>query len=192
MSGEAVAAPGPVPTVPGTTGPSGPSGTTGPSGPSGPPGPPGPLPPVGRHRPRHRLRLVLVFAVLAGAVAYLLVEGLGSSLDYFDTVHEALAHKTSLGTTTFRLEGTVVRGTIRDTRKGTDFTVAGGGETVVVENKGSPPELFQPTVPVVVVGHFAATGSDVFVSDQIMVKHSATYIAAHPSRVRGRHGKVVK
>jgi len=144
-----------------------------------------------RPRPRQRLRLVLVFVVLGAAVAYLLVEGLGSSLDYFDTVHQALAKKTTLGTTVFRLEGMVVAGSIRDTGIGTDFTVSGGGESVKVENTGSPPELFQPTIPVVVIGHFRSATSYTFVSDQIEVKHSSTYIAAHPSRVRGKNGKVL-
>jgi len=147
---------------------------------------------AGRRRPRHRLRLVLVFAVLAAAVAFLLVEGLGSSLDYFDTVHQALAKKAALGTTTIRLEGTVVAGTVHQIRGGTDFTVSGGGEQVAVENHGSPPQLFQPGIPVVVVGHFASAASDVFVSDQILVKHSATYIAQHPARVGGHNGKVVR
>ncbi|HUA96062.1 MAG TPA: cytochrome c maturation protein CcmE [Acidimicrobiales bacterium] len=146
-----------------------------------------------RHRrPRHRLRLVLVFVVLGAAVVFLLVEGLGSSLDYFDTVHQALTHRSSLGTSTFRLEGTVVAGTVHDTRRGTDFSISGGGDRVAVVNTGSPPQLFQATIPVVVVGHFASAGSDTFVSDQIMVKHSATYIAQHPARVRGRNGTVVR
>ena len=143
-------------------------------------------------RPRHRLRLVLVFAVLGAAVVFLLVEGLGSSLDYFDTVHQALAHKSSLGTSTFRLEGTVVAGTVHDTARGTDFTISGGGDRLAVVSTGSPPQLFQATIPVVVVGHFASAGSDTFMSDQILVKHSATYIAEHPGRVRGRHGTVVR
>ncbi|MGO9457009.1 MAG: cytochrome c maturation protein CcmE [Acidimicrobiales bacterium] len=144
-----------------------------------------------RPRPRHRARLVVVFAVLLGAVAFLLAEGLGSSLDYFDTVHQALAKKAALGTSTFRLEGTVVAGTVVRTRHGADFSVAGGGEQVAVDNSGSPPQLFQPGIPVVVVGHFASAGSDIFVSNQILVKHSATYIAQHPTRVRGQDGKVV-
>jgi cytochrome c-type biogenesis protein CcmE len=151
--------------------------------------PPTPRP---RPRPRHRLRLVMVFVVFGAAVAFLLAEGLGSSLDYFDTVHQALAHKATLGTTTFRLEGTVVAGTVERTRGGTDFTVAGGGERVAVENSGSPPALFQPGIPVVVVGHFSSDASDLFVSDQILVKHSATYIARHPARVRGSSGRVVR
>jgi cytochrome c-type biogenesis protein CcmE len=149
-------------------------------------------PAPGRRPPRHRLRLVLVFAVLGAAVAFLLVEGLGSSLDYFDTVHQALTHKTSLGTTTIRLEGTVVPGSIHDTARGTDFTISGGSDRVAVVSVGSPPQLFQATIPVIVVGHFASTGSDTFLSNQIMVKHSATYIAEHPARVRGRNGAVVR
>ncbi len=146
-----------------------------------------------RPRPRrHRRRLLVVFALLAAAVVYLLVEGLGSSLDYFDTVSQALAHKTHIGTSVIRLEGVVVPGSVRRTALGADFEVSGGGHKVVVHNTGSPPELFQPNIPVVVVGHFTTTGSDLFVSNQIMVKHSATYIAAHPTRVRGPNGEIVR
>lgn len=143
-------------------------------------------------RRRQRFRLILVFAVLAAALCFLLAEGLGSSLDYFETVHEALAKKATLGTSTFRLEGMVDRGTIHETRHGAIFTVSTGAQRVVVHNTGSPPQLFQPGIPVVVVGHFASVYSDTFVSNQIMVKHTPTYIAAHPSRVRGVDGKVVK
>lgn len=143
-----------------------------------------------RPRPRHRLRLALVFAVLGAALVFLLVEGLGSSLNYFDTVDQAVAHKSSLGTTTFRLEGVVVPGTISRTAQGADFVVSEGPQRVAVQNSGSPPQLFQPDIPVVVVGHFESVGSDVFVSNQIMVKHSAQYIAANPGRVRAPNGSV--
>ena len=139
---------------------------------------------------RRRLRLLLVFALLAGAIVYLLVEGLGSSLDYFDTVSQALAHKARIGTTVIRLEGVVVKGSVTRTKVGADFEVSEGDQTITVHNSGSPPELFQPDIPVVVVGHFSSEASDLFVSSQIMVKHSATYIAAHPARVRGPNGKI--
>jgi cytochrome c-type biogenesis protein CcmE len=139
---------------------------------------------------RTRVRLLIVFALLAGAIAYLLVEGLGSSLDYFDTVSQAIAHKARIGTTVIRLEGLVVPGTVHRTARGADFDVSGGGHDVVVHNTGFPPQLFQPNIPVVVVGHFESPGSDLFVSNQIMVKHSATYIAAHPTRVRAPNGTV--
>jgi cytochrome c-type biogenesis protein CcmE len=139
---------------------------------------------------RTRRRLWFVAAVLVGALVFLLVEGLGSSLDYFDTVDQALAHRATLGTSTFRLEGVVVPGTIRRTAVGTNFTVSEGVEQVAVRNVGSPPELFQQNIPVVVVGHFAGAGSELFLSNQIMVKHSANYIAAHPGRVKAPNGSV--
>jgi cytochrome c-type biogenesis protein CcmE len=141
-------------------------------------------------RRRTKRRLWVVAAVLAAALVFLLVEGLGSSLDYFDTVDQALAHRGTLGTSTFRLEGLVVPGSIRRTSAGTDFSVSEGTEKVSVQNVGSPPELFQVNIPVVVVGHFAGSDSPLFLSNQIMVKHSANYIAAHPNRVKAPNGSV--
>ena len=150
---------------------------------------PRPLPESSTRR-RTRRRLWFVAAVLVAAFVFLLVEGLGSSLDYFDTVDQALAHRGTLGTSTFRLEGLVVAGTIRRTAVGTDFTVSEGVEQVSVDNVGSPPELFAQDIPVVVVGHFAGSGSELFLSNQIMVKHSPDYIAAHPNRVKAPNGSV--
>ncbi|HWD56549.1 MAG TPA: cytochrome c maturation protein CcmE [Acidimicrobiales bacterium] len=142
-------------------------------------------------RRRTRRRLMVVFALLAAALVFLLVEGLGSSLDYFDTVNQALAHRAQLGTATFRLEGNVVAGSIRSTATGADFRLSQGDHVVPVANSGSPPQLFQANIPVVVVGHFASTTSDDFVSNSIEVKHSSTYIAQYPSRVKGKNGKVL-
>jgi cytochrome c-type biogenesis protein CcmE len=59
-----------------------------------------------------------------------------------------------------------------------------------VHNTGSPPQLFQPGIPVVVVGHFDSASGSTFLSDQIMVKHSADYIAQHPNRVKASNGSV--
>ncbi len=155
-----------------------------------PPVPPSPdrpsggpaLPPPKRRRTSRRV--LVVFALLAAALVFLLVEGLGSSLDYFDTVDQALAHKTSLGTQTFRLEGTVVPGSIHPTATGTDFLICQGPKNVHVTNVGSPPQLFQGRIPVVVVGHFASEASTAFESNTIMVKHSETYTAQYPNRVK--------
>jgi cytochrome c-type biogenesis protein CcmE len=132
----------------------------------------------------------VVFAVLIAAFVFLLVEGLGSSLNYFDTVDQAFAHRGTLGTTTFRLEGDVVPGSIRSTAVGTNFDISEGSHTVQVANTGSPPQLFQADIPVVVVGHFASTGSNSFDSNQILVKHSANYIAKYPNRVKAKNGSV--
>jgi cytochrome c-type biogenesis protein CcmE len=143
-----------------------------------------------RQRGRTSRRVLVVFALLIIAFVFLLVEGLGSSLNYFDTVDQAFAHRATLGTTTFRLEGTVDAGTIRPTATGTDFDISEGAHVVHVANTGSPPQLFQATIPVVVVGHFTSASSNNFVSNSILVKHSATYIEQYPTRVRAKNGTV--
>jgi cytochrome c-type biogenesis protein CcmE len=143
-----------------------------------------------RQRGRTSRRVLVVFALLIVAFVFLLVEGLGSSLNYFDTVDQAFAHRATLGTTTFRLEGTVDAGTIRPTATGTDFDISEGAHVVHVANTGSPPQLFQATIPVVVVGHFTSASSNNFVSNSILVKHSATYIEQYPTRVRAKNGTV--
>jgi len=137
-----------------------------------------------------RLRLAMVAVIIAGAVGFLLVKGLGSSLDYFKTVDQAIATKKAVGTSEFRLEGTVVRGTVTRSSTGTTFDVAGGGKTIPVENSGTPPQLFKGGMPVIVVGHFASPTSTTFLSNQIMVKHSSSYVEQHPNRVRASDGSV--
>lgn len=147
-------------------------------------------PPALRSRPRTMLgkrgRLVVVGAVIVAAIAFLLVKGLGSSIVYFKTADQAVASRAMLGTRTFRMEGVVVPGTVRQTAAGTDFSVRSHGVTVPVVNRDSPPQLFHQGIAVVVVGHFLGRGHSTFVSNQIMVKHSADYVAAHPGRVKAQ------
>lgn len=140
-------------------------------------------------RPKRRFpwRLTAVGAVLVGALCFLLVKGLAGSLDYFETVDQAISQKAMLGTKTFRLEGLVVPGTVQKTRNGVRFVAAGTHDRVDVTNTGSPPQLFQPDIPVVVVGHFDGS---TFVSNQIIVDHTAQYIEEHPARVRAPNGTV--
>lgn len=141
---------------------------------------------VARRRRLPRLRYLVVALVFAGAVAFLVAK-VGGSLDYFETVDQAVAHRAMLGTQTFRLEGLVEPGTVRRTAQGVDFVAGGTDQRVDVVDTGAPPQLFQPDVPVVVVGHFAGSR---FLADQIIVDHSATYIEQHPSRVRAPNGTV--
>ena len=56
--------------------------------------------------------------------------------------------------------GHVVPGTIHATAAGTDFAICQGANVVHVANTGSPPQLFQPSIPVVVVGHFTSDDVD--------------------------------
>jgi cytochrome c-type biogenesis protein CcmE len=126
----------------------------------------------------------LVLAVLA-----LLSQGILHSLNYFETVDQALGQRAKIGTEVIRLEGVVKPGSIERTSSGASFVLTGTGDhQVVVNAHGSPPELFQANIPVVVVGHFDTATSPDFYGTQIMVKHTATYIAAHPKRVKAPNG----
>ncbi|MDE3064122.1 MAG: cytochrome c maturation protein CcmE [Acidobacteriota bacterium] len=143
-------------------------------------------PPARRHR---RRRVVAVLVVLAACLAVLLSQGLLRSLNYFETVDQALAHRHALGTRVIRLEGVVEAGTITRTADGAAFVIAGSGaHRVAVDSRGTPPQLFGADIPVVVVGHFASDTSDLFLGSQVLVKHTSTYIAQHPGRVRAPNG----
>jgi cytochrome c-type biogenesis protein CcmE len=138
-----------------------------------------------RHRTRHTARYVVVGLVLVGALAFLLGEGLSSALNFYLPADQAVAQRATLGSKTFNLEGVVEPGSIHSTSSGVDFVVTSGSTHLAVYNTGSPPQLFEPNIPVIAVGHFDGNG---FVSDQILVKHSSTYIAQHPSRVTAPNG----
>jgi cytochrome c-type biogenesis protein CcmE len=119
--------------------------------------------------------------VLVGAFAFLVAKGIGTSLNYFEPVNQAVAQRASLGNRTFRLEGVVVPGTIRRTARGVDFEVSSSGVRQAVVETGMPPQLFQPDIPVVLVGHFAGS---LYLSNEIMVKHTSVYRAATPKPTR--------
>lgn len=139
-----------------------------------------------------RRSTVVVIIVLVVAVGALIATALLHNLNYFETVDEALSHRTTLGTSVFRLEGVVSKGTVERTSVGANFYLDGNRtkEVYVIES-GAPPQLFQENIPVVVAGHFTTTTAvavPTFVADQIIVKHSSDYIAKHPGRVRAPNG----
>ncbi|HET6795295.1 MAG TPA: cytochrome c maturation protein CcmE, partial [Acidimicrobiales bacterium] len=140
-------------------------------------------------------RAWIVLAVALVAAGFLLKQGLGAATEYFLTADQAVARSAQLGDQRFRLEGTVVQGTVARSGQTVVFCLAGDGVQVPVVNSGFPPQLFRPGIPVVVEGHFgrpsgaaapscsAARTGPAFAGDLIMVKHSADYVAAHPGRV---------
>ncbi len=50
----------------------------------------------------------------------------------------------------------------------------------------NPVQLFHSNIHVVLVGHFSG---QISISHQIILKHVATYIAAHPGRISTVSGK---
>ncbi len=138
-----------------------------------------------------RRRTIGVLVVLVIAILALLSQGLLHSLNYFDTVDQVFVSRAQIGTTTIRLEGVVKPHTITRTSKGASFWMTGtGANEVYVISSGTPPQLFQADIPVVVEGHFTTSHSTTFDGTQILVKHSATYIAQHPKRVKAPNGSV--
>jgi cytochrome c-type biogenesis protein CcmE len=138
-----------------------------------------------------RRRTIGVLVVLVIAILALLSQGLLHSLNYFDTVDQVFASRAKIGTTTIRLEGVVKPHTITRTSGGASFWMTGSGtREVYVVSHGTPPQLFQADIPVVVEGHFTTAHSTTFDGTQILVKHTATYIAKYPKRVKAPNGSV--
>ncbi|MGH9054542.1 MAG: cytochrome c maturation protein CcmE [Acidimicrobiales bacterium] len=129
-----------------------------------------------------RRRQVVAGCVVAGALAFLLTEGLQNATVYFKTADQAVADKAALGTRQFRIEGTVEPG-VRQAGVKTLFSIIANGVSVAVVDTGQPPQLFKVGIPVVLEGHWAGS---VYAADQIMVKHTASYVEAHPNRLKSQ------
>ncbi|MCI2976300.1 MAG: cytochrome c maturation protein CcmE [Ferrimicrobium sp.] len=140
----------------------------------------------GPGRSRAKLvRSLVVLGVILAALGFVLFKGATNSLEYFLTVQQANAARAKLGDTSFRMEGVVVPGSVDPTPAGVDFTIRYNHAEDRVTEIGNPPELFQPSIPVVIQGHFQG---NVFVSSLIEVKHSSNYVAEHPNRIKDAGG----
>ena len=127
-----------------------------------------------------RRRAWIAFALIVGALGFLVFRGLGDAAVYFLTADEAVAQRETLGERRFRVEGRVVAGSVRRTENGVSFRIREGGATVDVTHRGDPPELFQPGIPVVLEGRW---DGERFASDRILVRHTEEYRAENPERV---------
>jgi cytochrome c-type biogenesis protein CcmE len=110
-------------------------------------------------------------------------QALTTATTFFYNADEAVANQQKLGTSRFRLQGTVEPGTINRTETGVAFTVTFNGAQVAVVHQGDPPELFRDAMPVVLEGHWDASGQH-FDSDRMLVKHDATYTAKNGDRLK--------
>ena len=144
------------------------------------------VPPAPRLRRRAYLtswrRRLVAALVVAGALGFLLFEGLNNATVYFKTADQAVADRASLGARQFRIEGTVEPG-VRQQGGSTLFSIVANGVSVPVVDSAQPPQLFKAGIPVVLEGHWQG---NVYAADQIMVKHSASYTEAHPSRLKSQ------
>lgn len=135
-----------------------------------------------------RRQKLVAGVVVVGALSFLLFRGLTNAINYYLTANQAVAQRSKLGTSDFRIQGDVMAG-IRDTGGKLYFTITSHGVDVPVVSTGSPSELFRVGMPVVLDGHWRG---GVFSSFQIMVQHGATYSPAtktHPKVVTAVAGK---
>lgn len=139
---------------------------------------PGAVTPKRRRSPWAYGALVLVLLGI-GVVAY---QALTSASLYFYNADEAVEQQAELGDKRFRLQGSVLNDVEPTPEGGVTFTVKFNGVEVAVRHQGDPPELFEPGIPVVLEGRWAAAG-DVFESDTIRVKHSEEYQADNGDRL---------
>jgi cytochrome c-type biogenesis protein CcmE len=119
-------------------------------------------------------RLAVVLAIVLGAIAFLVVQGLGNATTFFRNVDEALEERDDLGTRRFRLQGIVLPGTIDKTGDGLDFTVEWNCKTIDVRHDGAGHALLKDGIPVVLEGAFER-GSNDYDSDRVIIKHTEEY-----------------
>ena len=128
-----------------------------------------------------RTAVIAVLGLLAVALVFMAYQGLSNASVFFRNADEAVAERDTLGDRRFRLQGTVVDGSVEPDAGSGRFAVSFNDVDVDVVHRGDPPELFQPGIPVVLEGSWSQT-DETFESDRILVKHSEEYEAENPNR----------
>lgn len=120
-------------------------------------------------------------ALMLGSLAYVSWGNLGDNLVYYWTPSETLGKADTLKTkmSTVRLGGVVQAGSVKwDADKlQLQFRIAdstdAGAQSILVDSKGAPPQMFREGIGVIVEGKLEQDG--VFHSDRVMVNHSNEY-----------------
>lgn len=137
-------------------------------------------PPRRRRLSLPALALLVAIVVIGG---FVVVKALGSATTFYRNVDEAVAQRDALGTKRFRLQGTVVPGTVAQTGDGVTFEVAYNGVGLKVRHVGDPPEMFKESEAVLLEGHYDAIDGSTFDSDLMIVKHSNVYAEKQAERL---------
>jgi cytochrome c-type biogenesis protein CcmE len=126
---------------------------------------------------KKRLLAVGALVVAAGALGWVSMSDLGDNLVYYWSPSELMENQAKAEGAIVRLGGMVVEGTFEwDAQAQTaTFDITDGGQTIHVNSKGNPPQMFREGIGVVVEGEL--DGNQVFQTEKIMVKHSNEYEA---------------
>ncbi len=119
-----------------------------------------------------RMRWPGLALVVAACVGYLVYTATGSTAEYYQTISEAKARTAE--TSNVRVLGTVQNDVQKlDGGQEVRFTAAdGGGAAMLVDYRGTLPDIFKPGIQVVVEGRTGGDG----------VFHARTLLAKCPSR----------
>lgn len=112
--------------------------------------------------------------MLIGIAGFMIYQALSSSLVYFILPSEYAAKAHEFDGRRLRLGGIVQTGSVGYDQQELQLTflVTDSFQSYPVRHRGTPPELFQENVGVVVEGSFH---DGVFVSDNLLIKHSEVY-----------------
>lgn len=137
-----------------------------------------------RRKRRMSLPAIIVLVAVVAIGGFVIVQALGSAATFYRNADEAVAQRDSLGQKRFRLQGTVVPGTVVQTGEGVSFEIAYNGVPLNIRHVGDPPEMFKENQAVLLEGHFAADGSNTYDSDLMIVKHSEVYQEKKSDRLK--------
>ncbi len=119
---------------------------------------------------RYRAFIIPAVGLLVVVVGFLVFGTLNDNLVYFRTPTELMAAPVSDGR--LRLGGQVIPGTVVQDATAVRFEVGDGQNVVAVVHDGSPAQLFQEGIGVVVEGRW---NGETFRSDTMLIKHDEQY-----------------
>jgi len=120
---------------------------------------------------RYRAFLIPAFGLLAVLVGFL-VFNIRDDLVYYRVPDEVIGDSSILVSDRFRLGGQVVPNSISTDESAVTFSVTDGKQTIVVVHRGTPQQLFQEGIGVVVEGTW---DGNIFSSDSMIIKHDEQY-----------------
>jgi len=120
-----------------------------------------PTAPAPRARPKRRRAWpwAIVLGLVFAAAAIILFQGLSNATVYFCNANEVGQRADCLPGKRFRVQGTVVQGSVARVAADTDFDITYGGATIPVHYQGEPGGIFKEGLPVVVEGRMGTDGS---------------------------------
>ena len=124
----------------------------------------------------HKKWILLVFSVAAAIIAVSFLK-LSDQLVYFYTPMEAIAKASDLSDRDIRVGGMVETGSVVWDRDAIALNFALtdlNGHRVIVDFKGTPPDMFKESQGVVAEGKISADGER-FIATNLFVKHSEEY-----------------